>query len=168
LHSSRCPFLPRRTDLSSQLKILPIPNINFFFHHNSAICYPGRARGSIRRPPTGISEAEIRDIPFSRSHPGWACPEKSGFSARRIDNNGIPFSTPAFMELNMTTMQLQQRARDSGHGACTVHTSRSQLVRIIQLRQGGEPCFLTEKRYLCTSICEWSRECRKLVAQWMR
>lgn len=68
----------------------------------------------------------------------------------------------------MTTMQLQQRARDSGHGSCTAYTSRTQLVRIIQLQQGGEACFLTEKRYLCTAICEWSRECRKLVAQWMR
>lgn len=68
----------------------------------------------------------------------------------------------------MTTTQLQQRARDSELWACTAYTSRTQLVRTIQLRQGDDPCFLTEKRYLCNAICEWGRECRKLIAQWMR
>ncbi|WP_157662698.1 hypothetical protein [Sulfuriferula sp. AH1] len=46
--------------------------------------------------------------------------------------------------------------------------SKGQLIRIMQLQYGDEPCFATDKRYTCTELCEWGRECRKLVAQWRR
>jgi len=42
--------------------------------------------------------------------------------------------------------------------------------RIIQIRshqeeQGGEACFLTNKRLLCENFaCEWRKECYRLVA----
>lgn len=41
-----------------------------------------------------------------------------------------------------------------------------QEIRAIQIMRADEPCFGTSKRYTCTDICEWSRECRRLVAQW--
>ncbi|MBW8371952.1 MAG: hypothetical protein K0M66_13410 [Thiobacillus sp.] len=67
----------------------------------------------------------------------------------------------------MTIEQLQKLACDFGLEAHAPYTSQTQLVRNIQLRCGGDPCFATEKRYGCTEICEWSGECRKLKAQWM-
>ena len=37
----------------------------------------------------------------------------------------------------------------------------------IQIRAGHEPCFRTEKRYLCRERqCQWRTECRALRAQW--
>lgn len=67
----------------------------------------------------------------------------------------------------MTVEQLQQLACESGLESSVPYTSQTQLIRKIQLLRGKEPCFLSEKRYLCTDICEWSQECRKLRAQWM-
>lgn len=67
----------------------------------------------------------------------------------------------------MTTEQLQQLVFDFGLSACVPYTSQTQIIRNIQLRRGSEPCFLTEKRYGCREVCEWSQECRKLKAQWM-
>lgn len=46
--------------------------------------------------------------------------------------------------------------------------SKGQIIRLVQLQRGDDPCFATDKRYTCTEICEWGRECRKLVAQWQR
>lgn len=66
----------------------------------------------------------------------------------------------------MTVEQLQQLAFDFGLESSAPNTSQAQLIRNIQLRCGGDPCFSTEKRYGCTEICEWSGECRKLKAQW--
>ena len=62
----------------------------------------------------------------------------------------------------MTIEQLQQLACKFGLKA----SSRTQVIRDIQLRRGGEPCFSTEKRYACAESCEWSQDCRKLRAQW--
>lgn len=67
----------------------------------------------------------------------------------------------------MTVEQLQQLACEFGLKASTPYTSQTQLIRNIQLLRGNEPCFSSEKRYVCTEICEWSQECRKLRAQWM-
>ena len=67
----------------------------------------------------------------------------------------------------MTTEQLQQLVFDFGLNASIPYTSQTQIIRNIQLRRGSEPCFLTEKRYGCREVCEWSQECRKLKAQWM-
>lgn len=37
----------------------------------------------------------------------------------------------------------------------------------IQLRSGQEPCFRTEKRYLCDHRqCRWRAKCRVVRAQW--
>ena len=66
----------------------------------------------------------------------------------------------------MTIEQLQQLAFDFGFAG--IQVSQTQLIRNIQLRRGGDPCYLSEKRYGCTKLCEWSGECRKLKAQWMR
>jgi hypothetical protein len=67
----------------------------------------------------------------------------------------------------MTIEQLQQLAFDFGLKTCAPCTTHTQLIRDIQLRRGGDPCFQTEKRYNCSEVCEWSPECRKLKAQWM-
>lgn len=48
------------------------------------------------------------------------------------------------------------------------YKSKGQLIRIIQMQRGEDPCFATDKRYACNQICEWGKECRKLVAQWQR
>lgn len=47
--------------------------------------------------------------------------------------------------------------------------SRAAQVRTIQLQQGLDACFLTEKRLLCKDkTCDWKNECRRLVAVWKR
>lgn len=67
----------------------------------------------------------------------------------------------------MTIEQLHQLARDVGSREHHPSTSQTQRIRHIQLRHGSDPCFLTEERHVSTDICEWSRECRKLKAQWL-
>jgi hypothetical protein len=67
----------------------------------------------------------------------------------------------------MTTEQLHELAFDFGLQTSVPCTSQMQLIRYIQLRSGSEPCFQSEKRYVCTEICKWSQECRKLKAQWL-
>jgi len=73
---------------------------------------------------------------------------------------------PTLPGADMTFEQLQQLAFDIGLDPSTQYTSQTQRIRTIQLQRGVEPCFLPEKRYTCSEICEWSRECRKLMAQW--
>ncbi len=68
----------------------------------------------------------------------------------------------------MTVTQMQQRIFDSGLEAAIPSTSQTELIRLIQLRSGHEPCYLSDKRYFCTEKCEWSEECRKLRAKWSR
>jgi hypothetical protein len=68
----------------------------------------------------------------------------------------------------MTFEQLQQLACDIGFNPASNYSSRTQDIRKIQLQRGSEACFLTEKRYTCAEICEWSQECRKLRAHWKR
>ena len=66
----------------------------------------------------------------------------------------------------MTVEQLQQLA--SHLGLKPPHTSQAQLIRMIQLKRGKEPCFSSEKRHLCSEmLCEWRQQCRKLRAQWV-
>jgi len=66
----------------------------------------------------------------------------------------------------MTVQQLQQLAFNFGLETSVHNTSQTQIIRNIQLRCGGEPCFSTERRYGCTEKCEWSGECRTLKAHW--
>lgn len=47
-------------------------------------------------------------------------------------------------------------------------TSKIMMIRSIQKCQGAEPCFATDKRHDCAEICEWRRDCRQLVAAWLR
>jgi len=42
------------------------------------------------------------------------------------------------------------------------------LVRAIQKQRGEEPCFLSDQRFGCRKICEWSAGCQKLKAVWLR
>lgn len=67
----------------------------------------------------------------------------------------------------MTVEQMQQLAFEFGLKPSVPYTSQTQLIRNIQLLSGQDPCFSSEKRYFCTETCEWSKECRKLRAQWM-
>ncbi|MFN3918861.1 MAG: hypothetical protein ACK4JF_01055 [Methylohalobius sp.] len=30
------------------------------------------------------------------------------------------------------------------------------------------PCFRTDERYFCTKRCQWAKECKKLIAEWLR
>ncbi|MFA5171695.1 MAG: hypothetical protein WC426_09010 [Sulfuriferula sp.] len=48
------------------------------------------------------------------------------------------------------------------------YQTATQQIRSIQIQRADEPCFGTTKRYTCTEVCEWGKECRKLVAQWKR
>jgi hypothetical protein len=66
----------------------------------------------------------------------------------------------------MTIQQLQQLAFDFGFSA--THISETQLIRNIQIQRGEEPCYMSDKRYGCTTQCEWRHECCKLKAQWRR
>lgn len=72
-----------------------------------------------------------------------------------------------YLEPYMTIAQLHQLASNFGLKASIAYTSQTQLIRNIQLLRGDEPCFSSEQRYVCTKICEWSQDCRKLKAQWM-
>ncbi len=73
--------------------------------------------------------------------------------------------------MNMNGIPQPQNQNANQHeiikGAGDYH-SKGQLIRLMQLQHGNEPCFATDKRYTCTELCEWGRECRKLVAQWRR
>lgn len=67
----------------------------------------------------------------------------------------------------MTVEQLQQLAGEFGLKASLPYTSQTQFIRTIQLLRGKQPCFSSEKRYVCRETCEWSQDCRKLKAKWM-
>ncbi|MCX8049658.1 MAG: hypothetical protein N3A55_08375 [Methylohalobius sp.] len=30
------------------------------------------------------------------------------------------------------------------------------------------PCFRSDERYFCTRRCDWAKECKKLIAEWLR
>jgi hypothetical protein len=48
-------------------------------------------------------------------------------------------------------------------------TRRRWAILRMQLEQGHEPCFSTDKRYACTDhACPWQNECRALRAEWRR
>ena len=47
--------------------------------------------------------------------------------------------------------------------------SRTSRIRSIQKEQGGEACFLTDARLVCSNYgCEWRKECCRLIAIWKR
>lgn len=49
-----------------------------------------------------------------------------------------------------------------------VDTLTTQMVRMIQQSRSEEPCFATDKRFDCAESCEWRKDCRKLMATWLR
>ncbi len=61
------------------------------------------------------------------------------------------------------------RARRTGVPDAGLTGSAVAKVHRLQVARGGEACFRTEKRWTCDeSDCEWRRECRRLMAEWMR
>lgn len=45
----------------------------------------------------------------------------------------------------------------------------ARAIRRQQEASGGIACFQTDLRLLCRNErCEWRRECRRLVAEWLR
>ena len=67
------------------------------------------------------------------------------------------------MNLATEVASLQSQANRMGD-----YQTATQQIRSIQIQRADEPCFRTAKRYTCTQVCEWGKECRKLVAQWKR
>ena len=63
--------------------------------------------------------------------------------------------------------QVQQMADAQGINGCKQFLSET-MIRTIQLARNEEPCFATDKRHDCAEICEWRRDCRKLMAAWLR
>lgn len=68
----------------------------------------------------------------------------------------------------MNMEALQQLASQIGMHDAEDYASQKSLVRAIQKYRGDEPCFLTDKRYHCDESCEWSEDCKKLRAVWLR
>jgi len=64
--------------------------------------------------------------------------------------------------------QLQHQAGTLELKESPQQTSQTQLIRAIQRQRGGQPCFATDRRFDCAEICEWRRDCRKLMAVWLR
>ncbi len=66
-------------------------------------------------------------------------------------------------------VELTARARQEGVPRAAFLGSEVALVRAIQTARGEHACFRSEHRLTCTNErCEWRRECRRLVAEWMR
>jgi len=68
----------------------------------------------------------------------------------------------------MTLESLLQLASEVGLPKYSGASSPKMLIRAIQMQRGGEPCYLSDKRYSCNEICEWSASCQKLRAVWLR
>lgn len=45
---------------------------------------------------------------------------------------------------------------------------QTQVIRALQLLLEEVPCFATEKRHDCAEPCKWRRDCRGMVATWLR
>lgn len=68
----------------------------------------------------------------------------------------------------MNTAYLRNVAIQVGVPENNWGTSEKMLIRAIQKQRGDEPCFLSDKRYGCHEVCEWSASCQKLKAIWLR
>ena len=69
----------------------------------------------------------------------------------------------------LTLVSLQQLARDIGVDHPEKITGIKQLVRSIQQASHERPCFRFERNLLCKDKnCQWSSECQKLIAVWLR
>jgi len=70
--------------------------------------------------------------------------------------------------LQMNQDELINKARTIGLADNLLHSSKKSLIRAMQKAQGQEPCFLSDARYECDSVCGWSGECKKLTSEWKR
>jgi hypothetical protein len=68
----------------------------------------------------------------------------------------------------MNIETLQQLASQIGLHQHKDYQSPRMLIHAIQKHRGGEPCYLTDKRYTCREVCEWSAGCQTLRAVWLR
>ena len=46
--------------------------------------------------------------------------------------------------------------------------SKTALIQDLQISQGHERCFRTQKSTQCAEECQWRRDCCRLVAEWLR
>lgn len=46
--------------------------------------------------------------------------------------------------------------------------SNTPMIQNLQMKEGHEPCFRSQKSTRCTEDCQWGRDCRRLVAEWLR
>ena len=68
----------------------------------------------------------------------------------------------------MDKEELTSLARNIGVSTQHLYSEKKYLIREIQRTQGHEPCYLTDLRYSCKADCDWSDECKKLTAAWLR
>lgn len=68
--------------------------------------------------------------------------------------------------MNIEDFQVIENSTDLHHKRG--FSSHDMIVRATQMQQGHEPCYLTDKRYTCDEICEWSASCKMLRAVWLR
>ena len=64
--------------------------------------------------------------------------------------------------------KLTDLARNIGVSTRHLNSEKKILIREIQRELGQEPCYLTDLRYSCNATCDWSDECKKLTAAWLR
>jgi len=64
--------------------------------------------------------------------------------------------------------KLTNLARHIGVKPQHLDSEKKFLIREIQRTLGQEPCYLTDLRYSCNARCDWSDECKKLTAAWLR
>lgn len=68
----------------------------------------------------------------------------------------------------MSQRELIDKARAIGLADDLLDLPKNSLIRAIQKAQGREPCFLSDNRYECVGACEWKKQCKRLIAEWMR
>ena len=68
----------------------------------------------------------------------------------------------------MDSRDIDLRGRQLGLSPYILNSPRKLIIRSIQRAEGEEVCFLTDARLVCNKPCEWSNECKKLTASWLR
>jgi hypothetical protein len=68
----------------------------------------------------------------------------------------------------MNIEPLQQLASQIGLHDFSAYSSHKMLIRAIQKHRSEDPCYLSDKRYGCQEVCEWSTSCQQLRAVWLR
>lgn len=65
-------------------------------------------------------------------------------------------------------LQMSPMAKPSNHDENNLEIQKIRIIRETQIALNTEPCFRSERRHDCAEMCEWRRDCRKLVAIWRR